>query len=77
MHGLVHIMSDMTRHDARRLKRLIQNHKHYTDSQRAGHILNNWHTYLPRFVKVMPVDYRDALKKIELAQAATVQKEAI
>jgi hypothetical protein len=25
----------------------------------------------------MPVDYREALKKIELAQAATVQKEAI
>jgi glutamate synthase (NADPH/NADH) large chain len=77
MHGLVQIMSDMTRHDARRLKRLIQNHKHYTDSQRAQHILDNWHTYLPRFVKVMPVDYRAALKKIELAQAATVQKEAI
>jgi glutamate synthase (NADPH/NADH) large chain len=77
MHGLVQIMSDMTRHDARRLKRLIQNHLHYTNSQRAKHILDNWQTYLPRFVKVMPVDYRDALKKIELAQAATVQKEAI
>ncbi len=77
MHGLVDLMSDMTRDDARRLKKLIQNHQHYTNSQRAKHILTHWKDYLPRFVKVMPVDYREALKKIELAQAATVQKEAI
>jgi glutamate synthase (NADPH/NADH) large chain len=70
MHGLVEIMSDMTRYDATRLKRLIQNHKHYTGSQRAQQILDNWQHYLPRFVKVMPVDYREALKKIQAAQAS-------
>jgi glutamate synthase (NADPH/NADH) large chain len=70
-------MTDMTRDDARRLKKLIQNHQHYTNSQRAKHILTHWKDYLPHFVKVMPVDYREALKKIELAQAATVQKEGI
>ena len=69
-HGMVEIMTDMTRDDARRLKKLIQNHQHYTNSQRAKHILNHWHEYLPRFVKVMPVDYREALKKIEQAQAS-------
>jgi glutamate synthase (NADPH/NADH) large chain len=69
-HGLVEIMSDMTRYDAVRLKRLIQNHKHYTNSQRAQQILDNWQYYLPRFVKVMPVDYREALKKIQVAQLA-------
>jgi glutamate synthase (NADPH/NADH) large chain len=69
-------LSDMTRHDAQRLKQLIEQHKHYTNSQRATHILDNWQDYLPRFVKVMPVDYRAALKKIELAQAA-VTKEGI
>jgi glutamate synthase (NADPH) large chain len=68
MHGRVKIMTDMTRHDAQRLKRLVQNHKHYTGSQRASHILENWQDYLPRFVKVMPVDYRDALKQIETEQ---------
>ena len=68
-HGRVHIMTDMTRHDAQRLKRLIQNHKHYTGSQRAQHILENWNEYLPRFVKVMPVDYRAALKEIQAKQA--------
>ena len=69
-HGRVHIMSDMTRHDALRLKRLIQNHRHYTGSQRAEHILANWEMYLPRFVKVMPVDYREALKQIQALQTS-------
>ena len=68
-HGRVHIMTDMTRHDAQRLKRLIQNHKHYTGSQRAQHILENWNEFLPRFIKVMPVDYRAALKQIQAEQA--------
>ena len=69
-HGRVHIMTDMTRHDAQRLKHLIQNHKHYTGSQRAQHILDNWQHYLPLFVKVMPVDYRAALKQIQAEQAS-------
>ena len=68
MHGRVHIMTDMTRHDAQRLNHLIQNHKHYTGSRRAQHILENWHDYLPHFIKVMPVDYREALKQIQAEQ---------
>jgi glutamate synthase (NADPH) large chain len=71
-HGRVHIMSDMTRNDALRLKRLIQNHRHYTGSQRAEHILAHWEKYLPRFVKVMPVDYREALKQIQALQSSAV-----
>jgi glutamate synthase (NADPH/NADH) large chain len=71
-HGRVKIMSDMTRHDAQRLKFLIKKHKHYTNSQRAQQILENWDSYLPRFVKVMPVDYREALKQIQAAQASVV-----
>ncbi len=70
-HGRVHIMSDMTRYDAQRLKHLIQNHKRYTGSQRAQHILENWNDYLPRFIKVMPVDYRAALKEIQAKQASS------
>ena len=69
-HGRVHIMSDMTRHDAQRLKHLIENHKRYTNSARAQHILDNWQDYLPSFVKVMPVDYREALKQIQAEQAS-------
>ena len=69
-HGRVHLMSDMTRHDAQRLKHMIQNHKRYTGSPRAQYILDHWQHYLPLFVKVMPVDYRAALKQIQAEQAS-------
>jgi len=69
-HGRVHLMSDMTRHDAQRLKHMIQNHKRFTGNPRAQHILDNWQHYLPLFVKVMPVDYRAALKQIKAEQAS-------
>jgi len=69
-HGHVDIRHDMTRHDAARLRKLIENHKRYTDSARARQILDNWDAYLPRFVKVMPVDYRRALEEIQQKQAA-------
>jgi glutamate synthase (NADPH/NADH) large chain len=68
-HGLVHIMSDMTRHDGHRLRHLIEKHKRYTGSKRAEYILNNWQEFMPRFVKVMPIDYKQALIQIQLAQA--------
>ena len=60
-HGRVDIiMHNMTRHDALRLKTLIERHLHYTNSSRAKEILENWDNYLPKFVKIMPVDYRRA-----------------
>ncbi len=31
---------------------------------RARHILENWETYLPKFRKVMPVEYRRALAEL-------------
>ena len=67
-HGLVDIRKDMTRYDAERLYQLIENHGRYTASARAREIVKNWDDYLPRFVKVMPVEYRRALMEIEQAQ---------
>jgi glutamate synthase (NADPH/NADH) large chain len=64
-HGRVDIMDDMTGYDALRLRKLIENHMHYTDSDRARGILDNWDDYLPKFVKVMPVDYRRALQEMQ------------
>jgi glutamate synthase domain-containing protein 3 len=68
-HGLVDVMRDMTKFDAERLHQLIENHMHYTGSTRARMILENWQDYLPKFVKVMPVDYRRALREIEQENA--------
>jgi glutamate synthase (NADPH/NADH) large chain len=62
-HGQIDILKDMTKHDAIRLKTIVQKHAHYTNSEVAKLILEKWDKYLPKFVKVMPVDYRKALEK--------------
>jgi glutamate synthase (NADPH/NADH) large chain len=35
----------------------------------AARILDNWAEYLPKFKKVMPVEYRRALAELEKEQA--------
>jgi glutamate synthase (NADPH/NADH) large chain len=60
----------MTRHDAARLHQIIENHRHYTGSERARVILENWEAWLPKFVKIMPVEYRKALERMAHQQAA-------
>jgi glutamate synthase (NADPH/NADH) large chain len=70
-HGLVDINHDMTGNDALRLHRLISRHVNYTGSTHGRHILENWNEYLPKFVKIMPVDYRRALQEMQAVQTAT------
>ncbi|MEM9355814.1 MAG: glutamate synthase-related protein, partial [Pseudomonadota bacterium] len=69
-HGLVDVMSDMTSHDAERLHQLIEKHARYTNSARAQEILADWAGYLPKFRKVMPVEYRRALAEMTKHQEA-------
>jgi glutamate synthase (NADPH/NADH) large chain len=63
--GRVDVTSNMNHHDEERLYQLISNHMHYTGSARAGQILEQWDRYRPKFVKVMPVEYRRALQEME------------
>jgi glutamate synthase (NADPH) large chain len=65
MHG---DLTDMTRHDCERLHHLISNHARYTGSQRAKEILARWREYLPKFRKVMPVEFSRALAEMEKAR---------
>jgi glutamate synthase (NADPH/NADH) large chain len=69
MHGRVDVMADMSRFDAERLRQLIANHARYTQSRRAQEILGSWSTYLPKFRKVMPVEYRRALAELKAREA--------
>ncbi|RUT34466.1 glutamate synthase large subunit [Arsenicitalea aurantiaca] len=68
--GLVEIMRDLRGNDAERLYQLIARHKSFTGSTRAAEILENWEAYLPKFRKVMPVEYRRALAELEAQQQA-------
>ena len=76
-HGRVDVSHDMTRYDAERLYGLIEQHAHYTNSERAREILKDWDNYLPKFVKVMPVDYRRALQEMQIAQQAGVSTNMV
>ena len=48
---------------------LIERHADYTQSTRARQILAAWDQYVPKFVKVMPKDYKRMLASIDRAQA--------
>jgi glutamate synthase (ferredoxin) len=49
------------------LRELIQRHADYTNSQKAAMVLANWSEMLPKFVKVMPKDYKRMLQCIKEA----------
>jgi len=70
-------MGDMLRHDAERVRILIERHKLHTGSKRAAALLNDWENTLSKFVKVMPRDYARALKQLEAEreETATVAAE--
>ena len=55
--------------DATTLQSMINEHAQRTGSERAGAILANWDGFLPKFVKVMPMDYKRVLQALEKAQA--------
>ncbi|HTJ57406.1 MAG TPA: glutamate synthase large subunit [Devosiaceae bacterium] len=74
-HGEVSIMGDLSSGDADRLRALIERHKGFTNSDVAAKILDNWAVYLPKFKKVMPVEYRRALAEMAQAEEQRVAAE--
>ncbi len=70
-HGRVDVLrNNMSGNDVERLVTLLENHVRYTGSVKAKKILDNQNDYLPKFVKVMPVEYRRALQ--EMASSQTI-----
>ncbi|MEO5587652.1 MAG: glutamate synthase large subunit, partial [Novosphingobium sp.] len=70
-------MGDMLRHDAERLRILLERHHLHTGSKRARALLDDWTNALSHFVKIMPRDYAKALKQLETErlEAASVAAE--
>lgn len=62
-------------HEIAELRNLIENHRHYTRSTVADHVIHDFHHLLPRFVRVMPVDYKRVLEE-EAAKAAAEKKRS-
>ncbi|RVU04243.1 glutamate synthase large subunit [Novosphingobium umbonatum] len=63
-------MGDMLRHDAERLRILLERHHLHSGSKRAAQLLEDWDATLAKFVKVMPRDYAKALKQFEAERLA-------
>jgi len=68
-HGRVNIKHALSQNDQQILKTLIERHAHYTNSDVARKILDNWAEWQGKFVKVMPVEYRRALQEMEAEHA--------
>jgi glutamate synthase (NADPH/NADH) large chain len=43
----------------------LKKHIHYTDSSIAKQIILKWYDYLPKFVKVLPLEYKRALNEFK------------
>lgn len=65
--------------DYRDLKRRIDKHYLYTDSDIAEKILSDWDNEVMKFVKVMPRDYKKVLlkRKLESIEGQNEEKEVI
>ncbi|MGJ5180776.1 glutamate synthase large subunit [Bradyrhizobium oligotrophicum] len=75
-HGRVDVFKNLLASDVERLHVLISRHAKATGSKRAADILANWKDSAPKFRKVMPVEYRRALRELA-AKADAEPKIAI
>jgi glutamate synthase (ferredoxin) len=55
--------------------KLIQRHKFYTRSSRAARIVAHWPEMVPKFVKVMPRDYKRVLEALKRVQSSGLTGE--
>ena len=62
---MVDLESVWTASDQSSLKALLRKHLELTGSGRAKLILDNWEARLPYFVKVLPVEYRKVLERMQ------------
>lgn len=64
--GLVELGPVGDRDDILELQDMISKHFFYTRSTLAERILTNWEEYLPKFVKVIPFEYKKVLEEQKL-----------
>ncbi|TKS57997.1 MAG: glutamate synthase subunit alpha [Nitrospira sp.] len=61
--GMVELEKVTTAEDKKQLHEMITSHFMYTGSRNAKRILDAWETMLPKFVKIMPIDYKRVLEE--------------
>jgi glutamate synthase (NADPH/NADH) large chain len=66
--GMVELSGLDNEEDENFVKQQVEQHTYWTGSSYAKNILNNWGEYKPKFVKILPVEYKMALQKMKLAE---------
>jgi len=61
--GMVDLEEVVEPADVATLKEMVEEHYNFTASARARTILDTWDEWLPRFIKVMPEEYRRVLEE--------------
>jgi glutamate synthase (NADPH/NADH) large chain len=81
--GMVSLSDSLGDSDRRLLKRMVENHAAYTDSDRAAWMLTEWTDVVGDFVKVMPDAYAEVIAerarddvRTDLPPAATAAADA-
>ena len=78
--GMVELESVVSPEDKQILRLMVEAHFRYTQSVNARRVLESWDTMLPKFVKVMPSDYKRVLQERKTALAkehAQREREAV
>jgi glutamate synthase (NADPH/NADH) large chain len=66
--GMVELSGLDNEEDEHFVKDMINKHVYWTGSAYGKSILDNWAEYGPKFVKVLPVEYKRALQQMKLAE---------
>lgn len=62
--------------EAEQLRTLISRHIQYTDSAVGRRVLGDWNEYLPKFVRIIPKDYKRMLEQIRKVENEGLKGEA-
>ncbi len=62
--GMVDLEKMTDQEEIDEVRGMIERHRNYTGSPKAAEILSKWDEMLPRFIKVMPKDYKRALAEL-------------
>ncbi len=73
--GMVDLESLVEFEEVETVKEMLKEHLRYTQSTVAQRILANWKTMQPKFVKVMPKDYKRVLSAIIKAQQRGIPED--
>ena len=73
--GMVDLESLDDLEDPQTVLDLVRKHAYYTESTRAKKVLASWDRTLPKFVKVVPRDYRRAVTAMKRAQEEGISWE--